>query len=410
MTIGNMAVNFMGFAVPFFLFFIALEYYLAKKTGRAHYFKFASSIANLNVGIAERLIDMFTAAGFYFFYDYLNKKFGIFDIQPSVLLWIALLLATDFMWYWYHRMGHEVNLFWGFHVVHHTSEEFNYTAATRITIFQAIVRTGFWSILPILGFPAHMISIILIVHGVYPFFTHTRLVGKLGLLEYIMVTPSHHRVHHASNEEYLDKNYGDMFIIWDKLFGTFKVETVEPVYGLTKQLNSYSFLWQHFHYLVELGYAMKTKKGLWNKIKVLFDSPSNFDPEMREIAEKRFVTKSKVPTVSAKFKNYVIGQMVVVFFMLFGLLLFEHSIPVFLQVMCALFLLVTLTNSGAIMEQRRWVIYLEYVRAALVVVTLYYYFPDSTLTGLAVLLGIGAIIYFSSLQERYLHLVYGSGD
>ncbi len=408
MKFGDMTLNIMAMAVPFFLLFIGLEYYYARKTGRKHYFKFASSIANLNVGIAERLIDMFTAAGFYFFYDYLHKNFAIFDIQPSVLLWIALLLATDFMWYWYHRMGHKVNIFWGFHSVHHTSEEFNYTAATRITIFQAVVRTLFWSILPVIGFPAHMIAIILIVHGVYPFFTHTRLIGKLGILEYILVTPSHHRVHHASNEQYLDRNFGDMFIIWDKIFGTFTEEKEEPVYGLTKQLDSYSFLWQHFHYLVEIGYAMKKEKSWWGKVKILFGAPDDLDPNLRSQAEKKFLTKGRVQTGSMNFRYYVLGQMAGAIVILFGLLLFEYEIPFFLQVVIGLFILVTLTNSGAILEQRDWVFYLEYVRAALVVIALYYYFPDSTLTGLAVLICISAVFYFSALEKQYLRFVYGS--
>lgn len=401
-----MILNYLALAVPFFLFFIWLEYYIAKKQGK-DYFKFNSSIANINVGIAERLIDLFAAGGFYFFYDYLHKHFAFFDIQPSILLWIALLLATDFLWYWYHRFGHEINLFWGFHVVHHTSEEFNYTAATRITIFQALVRTSFWSVLPIIGFPAEMITTILLVHGIYPFFTHTRLIGKLGILEYIIVTPSHHRVHHASNEQYLDKNFGDMFIIWDKLFGTFAEEREEPTYGLTKQLGSYSFLWQHFHFLVEIAYAAKAQKGFWNKLKVIFGKPADFDPEMRAKAEKRFLSVRKVKAHTTKFRKYVIVQISVISLALFLLLLFEHYIGLFLQIMIALFILVTLINCGAILEQRRWVFYLEFARASLVTITTFYYFPNPTLIGLSILLLIVSLAYFSNLQKLYLRLIYG---
>jgi hypothetical protein len=120
------------------------------------------------------------------------------------------------------------------------------------------------------------------------------VIGKLGILEYIMVTPSHHRVHHASNEPYLDKNFGDMFIIWDKLFGTFAEEKEEPVYGLTKQLDSYSFLWQHFHFLVEIWYSAQQQKGIAAKLKVIFGSPADFDPAVRRIVEKRFLSKNKV--------------------------------------------------------------------------------------------------------------------
>ncbi|UTA70001.1 sterol desaturase family protein [Emticicia sp. 21SJ11W-3] len=401
-----MVLNYLALAVPFFLFFIWLEYFIAKKQGKS-YFKFNSSIANLNVGIAERLIDLFTAGGFYFFYDYLHKNFAIFDIQPSLLLWIALLLATDFLWYWYHRFGHEINLFWGFHVVHHTSEEFNYTAATRITIFQAVVRTSFWSVLPVIGFPAEMITVILLIHGIYPFFTHTRLIGKLGLLEYIIVTPSHHRVHHASNEQYLDKNYGDMFIIWDKLFGTYAEEKEEPSFGLTKQLDSYSFLWQHFHFLVEIAYATKEQKGLGNKLKVIFGKPSDFDPEIRARAEKRFLAVRKVQAYTTKFRAYVIAQIAFIVTALFLLLLFEHYVPVFLQVLAALFILITLINCGAILDQRRWVFYLEFARASLVLIATFYYFPNPTMVGMAILLILISLARFSSLQRHYLWFIYG---
>ena len=401
-----MNLNYMALAVPLFLFFIGLEYVVSKKLGR-NVFNFNSSIANMNVGVAERLIDMFTAAGFYFFYDYLHQHYAIFDIKPSILLWIALILSTDLIWYWYHRMGHKINLFWSFHVVHHTSEEFNYTAGTRITIFQAVVRTAFWSVLPVIGFPAPMITIMLIVHGLYPFFTHTQLIGKLGILEYILVTPSHHRVHHASNEAYLDKNFGDMFIIWDKLFGTFQEEKETPVYGLTKQLGSYNFVWQHFHYLLELWYGVKQKKGFLNKVKLIFGSPEELDPTLRKSVEERFLSHRRVKVRSQKFRHYVLIQFSLTVMVLFVLLLFEHHISIFLQTMVGLFIIVTLINSGAILEQRRWVFYLEFVRGFLIMITTFYYFPYPTVLVLLTGIASGILLYFSSLQRQYLNIVYG---
>ncbi len=401
-----MALNYMALAVPLFLLLIGIEYWVSKRLGR-QLFNFNSSIANMNVGVAERLIDMFTAGSFFFFYDYLQKNYGLFEIRPSLPVWMALILATDFVWYWYHRMGHKINLFWGFHVVHHTSEEFNYTAGTRITIFQAVVRTAFWSVLPLIGFPAPMITTMLIVHGLYPFFTHTQVVGKLGILEYILVTPSHHRVHHASNEAYLDKNFGDMFIIWDKLFGTFAEEKEEPVYGLTKQLDSYSFLWQHFHFLVEIWYSAQQQKGIVAKLKVIFGSPEDFDPSVRRIVEKRFLSKNKVRVRSQKFRRYVLLQFTITVITLFFLLLFEHQEETFLQVMAALVIFVTLINCGAILEQRRWVFYLEFARGALIFITAYHYFPHPTLLFLIWTIVIGGVLYFSTLQKQYLQTIYG---
>ncbi|MBO9615434.1 MAG: sterol desaturase family protein [Dyadobacter sp.] len=401
-----MALNYMALAVPLFLLLIGIEYWVSKRLGR-QLFNFNSSIANMNVGVAERLIDMFTAGSFFFFYDYLQKHYGLFEIRPTLLVWVALLLATDFVWYWYHRAGHKINLFWGFHVVHHTSEEFNYTAGTRITIFQAVVRTAFWSVLPLIGFPAPMITTMLIVHGLYPFFTHTQVIGKLGILEYILVTPSHHRVHHASNDAYLDKNFGDMFIIWDKLFGTFAEEKEQPVFGLTKQLDSYSFLWQHFHFLVEIWYSAQQQKGVIAKLKVIFGRPEDFDPNVRRIVEKRFLSKNKVRVRSQKFRRYVLVQFTVTVITLFFLLLFEHQEETFLQIMVALVIFVTLINCGAILEQRRWVFYLEFARGALIFITAYHYFPHPTLLFLIWAVLIGGVLYFSTLQKQYLQTIYG---
>lgn len=401
-----MTINIFAFSVPFFLFFIGLEYYIAGERGKK-YHQFNESIANLNVGVAERLIDLFTAGGFYFVYDYLHRHFALFEIQPTFLLWVALLLATDLLWYWYHRFGHEVNIFWAAHIVHHQSEDFNLTTGTRITIFQAIVRTGFWSILPIIGFPADMITSILIIHGLYPFFTHTQLVDKLGILEYFLVTPSHHRVHHASNDIYLDKNYGDMFIIWDKLFGTFAKETEQPTYGLTKPLRSYSFMWQHFHYFAELAYVFKHQKGFWNKLNVLFGRPDEISPSVRSTVEPLFLSRRKVEAYSVRLRWYVVVQMVSILVILFLLLLFERYLPLGLQMAVALFIVISLINSGAILEQRRWVFYLEYIRAALLVGVAYYFYPDPTILLLFTVVFIGSLGYLKPIQKQYLRLIYG---
>jgi len=302
-----MNLNYLALAVPLFISLMVIEFFVAKKRGK-RYFNFTNSVTNINVGIAERLLDTLITGLFFFVYDYLQRNFGIFSIQPSVVLWVALFICTDFTWYWYHRLAHEINIFWAAHVVHHQSEDFNYTVSARITVFQAIVRTGFWAILPIIGFPAEMIISVLLVHGLYPFFIHTRLIGKLGILEYILVTPSHHRVHHASNPHYLDKNYGDVLIIWDKLFGTFAKEEEEVVYGLTKPLKTHSFLWQHFHFLLEIYYAAKKEKGFRNKMRVVFGRPDDIDPDLRDKLEQKFHIRNNEKPADRELNRYVVWQ------------------------------------------------------------------------------------------------------
>jgi sterol desaturase/sphingolipid hydroxylase (fatty acid hydroxylase superfamily) len=390
---------------------MGIEYAVARWT-KKRYFRFNDSVANLSIGIAERLLDVFTVGAFYGFYDYLNKHYALLAIQSTVWTWLFLFIATDFVWYWYHRLAHEVNLFWAAHVVHHQSEEFNYTVSARITVFQAIIRTGFWSILPVIGFPADMITTLLLVHGMYPFFIHTRTIGRLGWLEYILVTPSHHRVHHASNPQYVDKNYGDVLIIWDKLFGTFVAETEEPVYGLTKPLKSYSFLWQHAHFMLELVQAVRRTPGLRAKLQVLFGRPDRVDEQIRDELTARFLPDSiqpdvPYPTKRPRFRGYVIGQIASVLLLLFGLISLEGSLPLVWQGLIAISILLTLINCGALLEQRRWVLHLELSRLIVLWMLLYAVTGSPLLIVLAYIGGLSWWAYQTIIRRYYFGFLYG---
>jgi hypothetical protein len=266
----------------------------------------------------------------------------------------------------------------------------------------------FWSVLPVIGFPPAMIISVQLVHGLYPFFIHTRTIGKLGILEYILVTPSHHRVHHASNERYLDKNYGDVLIIWDKLFGTFVPEDEEPEYGLTKPLTSHSFLWQHFHFLLEIGYAFRQARGWRQKWNVVFGKPDHIDLGIRPVLEERFLFRDNTGAATRRLHHYVFYQTAVIIAVLFFFLLMEKQTPVFIQVCVTVLILLTLVNSGAILEQRRWVFYLEYARLLVVFIAVYYCWPYPALLWTATLVQ-PLIFYFkAAIEQRYLRLVYGA--
>jgi alkylglycerol monooxygenase len=400
-----MHINILGFAIPLFVVFILLEYAIAKKKG-LQYFNLQNSIANISIGIAERLADVFVAGIFYVVYDTVQKKYGLFQIRPGVFIWILLFIATDFIWYWYHRLGHEINIFWMAHIVHHQSEDYNLTVSARITVLQAIFRHGFWLILPLLGFNAGMITAILLVHGLYPFFIHTRLVGKLGIVEYILVTPSHHRVHHASNEKYLDRNYGDVLIIWDKLFGTFAKEEEEPVYGLTKPLNTYSFLWQHFHFFIELWLAVKNTKGFTAKVKVLFSKPEKVDASLRKKAETIFNIHQNKAVIEKPLNKYVVWQMIVLLITLSVFILFESYFSRSIKTAFSLVTVLTLINCGAIMEQKRWVFYMEYIRLAVILYLPFYSYNHWQLkTPVIIFLVMIVIAYYDTLQKNYFRYV-----
>ncbi len=354
-------INFLAFAMPAFFLFVYLEYMLAKKAKQPKVFNYESSVSNISIGIAERLINLFVSASFYQLFYYVYENYRLFSIPDNFIIWILLILATDFVWYWYHRLGHEVNFFWAAHIVHHHSEEFNLTAAARITTFQAIIRTGFWCLLPFIGFHPTMVITMLLVHGAYSFFTHTQMVKRIKWLEWVFVTPSVHGVHHASDEKYLDKNYGDMFTFWDRLFGTFQPEEEKPKYGLTHPLKSYSFLWQHFHYYLEIYELWKRSKGFRQRWNAVFGSPADMDQDIRPMLEKRFL-QVRTGHCRLRFKNYLYVQLGICVAVLTFFTYYFSGIDAAGKMFAVSFIMITLINCGALLEQRKWMYYLEYAR------------------------------------------------
>lgn len=395
-----MKLDLMALAIPFFAFFMILEYYISiRKNKKIH--QFNESIANLNVGIAERISDLVTTGSFFFLFTWLHTHFAIFNIGNSAVTWVLLFFATDLLWYWYHRFGHEINIFWAAHIVHHQSDDFNYTAAARITFFQAVARGVFWSILPIIGFQPEMITVLLLIHGTYPFFTHTQLIGKLGWLEYIIVTPSHHRVHHSSNPEYLDKNYGDMLIIWDKIFGTFAEEITEPKYGLTKSLESHSFLWQHFHYALELAVAYRMAITFPQKMKVLFGGPNDIDPRIRTLLEKELSQKNSSINYSQNLFRAIIVKTLGTIAILFLTILFSHYLSTVNLMLITLFILLSVIVTGAMLEQKKWIFHLEFLRFSLLCCIGNSWFPTAGFFTFTVILLSLVVLFYKSIHARY---------
>jgi len=293
------------------------------------------------------------------------------------------------------------------HVLHHQSDDYNFTTSARITVLQATARCIFWAALPLIGFPPAMITILLLIHGTYPFFTHTQLVGKLGWIEYIFVTPSHHRVHHSSNEQYLDKNYGDVLIIWDKLFGTFAEEKEKPVYGLTKPLNSHSFLWQHFHFILEMVIAFKRAKGLKQKFKVIFGKPDNIDPRIRASLERKLSFKQEKLVCSPVLSGYIKFQTVFSLLLLFLAVLFEHYISGPKIFVISSFIILSLITTGSMLEQKRWIFHLEFARLALIGVFIRLSFPYFNLTVFMLMLAATILLFYRTIGRKYYYYLYG---
>lgn len=397
-------INYLAFAIPAFFIFLYLEYTLAVRLNKTHLFKYESSVSNVSIGIAERLLNLFIAASFYNLFYYVYEHYALFNIPNVWWVWILLILATDFVWYWYHRLGHEVNFLWAAHIVHHQSEEFNLSVSARITTFQALIRNVFWCILPFVGFHPLMVVVILSVHGAYSFFTHTQMIGKLGWLEHILITPSLHGVHHASDEKYLDKNYGDVFVFWDKMFGTFQQEEEAPKYGLTHPIKSYSFLWQHFHYYLEILEACKREQGFTNKLKIVFGHPATLDQDIRPVLEKRFLQHKPDTQFRFKFKRYLNLQLIIcVLFLTFTTAFFAtFDLPD--KLFAAGFVLITLINCGALLEQRKWIYYLECLRLMLIFAYVFFKFDLLSLIFLPtiVLIILERTFALSSIYKNYV--------
>ncbi len=203
-------------------------------------------------------------------------QFKFFEInvdEHPVLYWSVLLVAQDFMFYWLHRVDHYCRLFWAVHVTHHSSEEFNLTVGFRSSVFQPLYRFVYFIPLSLIGFNPLDTMFMYAATQIYGILIHTKTVGKLGFLEWFLSTPSHHRVHHGSNIKYLDKNMGMVFIIWDKLFGTFAEEKEVVVYGLTTNINTYHPIKMVFHEWKNILNDLKKKVSLKNKLMYVLGPP-----------------------------------------------------------------------------------------------------------------------------------------
>lgn len=281
------SLNSFSLSVAVMVVFFILEYFVSLVV-KKKVFDFPDTIANTACGIIERGIYIVFAFAYFGAFEYVFDNYRLFTIPQTWWSTILLFLAIDFMWYIYHRSGHVINILWAAHITHHQSEQYNLTLSFRVSSLQLFIRTFFWMVLPFLGFDPLETTVLIGINAAYQFFIHTRLIDKMGFLEHIIVTPSHHRVHHGKNPQYIDKNYGGILIIWDKLFGTFQKEEEEVQYGITKPLNSYNPMVAWFHYFRDLWGASKMEKGFANKVKIFFAGPETLADYYDEIGEKPF--------------------------------------------------------------------------------------------------------------------------
>lgn len=242
-------MDYVAYAVPFFLLLIILEIAWGVLRKQNTY-RVNDSINSLSLGMLSTLTKLaFLNIGMLLFVQVESRYQWLNLDTSSALHWLIGIVLYDFCYYWFHRISHERILFWGSHVVHHQSEDFNLSTALRQTSTGIFTTWIFYLPLFFLGMPIEMYVSIASLHLIYQFWIHTQFVPKLGVLEWFLITPSNHRVHHAQNPRYVDRNYGGLLCIWDRLFGTFSEESDEEaiVYGITTPLNTWNPLWANVH-------------------------------------------------------------------------------------------------------------------------------------------------------------------
>jgi len=234
-----------AFAVPVFLLLIGVEMLIGRRGGVRGY-QVRDTLASLSMGLGNVGIAAITKAVMFGSWVVLYEH-RVLDIGNAWWVWPILIVAEDFCYYWFHRAHHEVRMLWAAHINHHSSERYNLSTALRQSWTTPFTGPIFWLPLPLLGFDPVMILTAQAISLVYQFWIHTEHIDRLGPIEWIFNTPSHHRVHHGSNVEYLDRNHGGILIIWDRLFGTFEKERAPVNYGLTTNIDTYNPVRIAFH-------------------------------------------------------------------------------------------------------------------------------------------------------------------
>jgi len=370
-----MNLNPVVLSIPLYFVLIGIELVVDRIQKRKLY-RLNDAVTNISCGITQQLTGIFLKVLSVGVYQLVFENFALFDLNQSWWYWILLFIGVDFFYYWAHRMSHEVNLFWGGHVVHHQSEEYNLSVALRQSTFQVVWTFVFYMPLALLGFRALDFVMVMGLNLIYQFWIHTETIGKMGWFEYIFNTPSHHRVHHGRNPKYIDKNHAGTFIIWDKMFGTFQKEEERPTYGITTPINSWNPVWVNLDHYIQMWKTAKTIPSLANKLRYAINKPGWLPesmggyqpaPEIDKAKYQKFDTTSPISLNFYVLVQYALALAVTAFF-LFNQAQFSLGI----KALMALGIVITIMNCGLLFENKNWVKYTEYMRiTAISVVCIY---------------------------------------
>ena len=367
------------FAIPTFIVLILFEAIAAKFKG-VEINRSADVISSLSSGITNTIRDGVKFSFAIISYAWLVDHMTVYKLEPVWLAVVIAFMVQDFSGYWMHRLNHRVNIFWNRHIIHHSSEDFNLSCALRQSISNTLRFSAIFMIpAALLGVPAAIFAILGPLHLFMQFWYHTQLIGKLGLLEYILVTPSHHRVHHAINPEYIDKNYSQILIIWDKLFGTFQPEldNVNPVYGTLKQMKTWNPMIINFKHMWHLIKDAWHTERVLDKLRIWF-MPTGWRPA--DVKEKYPLQTIADPKKQIKYntKNSPLliawswTQLVITNILMFHFFSIIPSFSTTMNYLYAVILIANIFSFTSTLDQRNYALAAESVKLILVFSLLYF--------------------------------------
>ncbi len=400
--------KYVALAIPFFFLAIAIELVLTHRTRKTSdpRYRFADSITNLSCGTGQQVIAPFlktlTLAGYLYLYEHAR----VLSISStSIVGWVVLLFGVDLGYYFFHRASHRVNVIWAGHVVHHQSEEYNLSVALRQSWFVKLAEWIFYLPLAIAGFPIEMFVAMTTFNTLYQFWIHTRGIGKLGPIEWIMNTPSHHRVHHGIDPKYIDKNYAGVFIIWDRMFGTFREEDTEPVYGIVKPLASWNPLWANVEYFVEMWRLARRCASWTDRVKVIF-APPDWRPKSLggtvTIPEASRATQKKYDAHGPRgLVAYVAVNFAMVGAATTMMLAMQATAPLVDLAVATAAVLATLIAWGWLFEGKRWALAFEIARLVAATAAIAWLTRDSAHATQIAIVAAGAAVVLGVWVAQY---------
>ena len=317
-------MDLIAIAVPFFMLALVMELIIDWRKGSGLY-RSNDAINSLSAGILSTTIGYFTRFLPLIAWGFVLRNFALIDMQPErfdlsargLLLWVVAALAWDFCYYWFHRFSHEISVLWAAHAVHHQSEDYNLSTALRQTSTGFLFGWIFYTPLFLIGFPLEVLITVNAINLIYQFWVHTQMVRRLGVLDRILVTPSNHRVHHAQNERYIDKNYGGMLILWDRFFGTFEDEAEEEpvVFGVRKPLANLNPFWANLQVYDYLLFDARKASRWRDKVAVWFRRTGWRPADVEARYPKRQTDFSQFrkfdPQIAPGQRHYVMAQFVI---------------------------------------------------------------------------------------------------